>query len=672
MAQQLQNVTINAPAFGGINTQDSPVGLDPSYASVATNCVIDKLGRVGARKGSVLLSTATNTAGASSVGTNTVKIQTIFESLDKSGDKVVFSAGNNKIFSGTSTLTDITPSGYTISANNWKVVNFNDHVYFYQRGHEPLVYTDSGSQGLVKLSVVTGFDAPNGVFGVYNVTATASETTTLVVADGTTTVSIGSATYSSIDAQVTAIQGGSNYSNLLFTVAKNDAGDGFKFTYKTTGAVSTAPTLTGSGSSHTVSVITAGSADAPYQANEVLAAFGRLWIADITNNKHTIYWSDTLNGNDWNGGATGAIDLTSVWPTGHDEIVALAAHNGFLIVFGKVSIVVYKGAEDVVTSGVFKLHDTVEGVGCVARDSVQHTGTDIIFLSDSGVRSFGRVIQEKSMPMRDISRNVRNDLVRYVNEERIANSTLAPVKSMYSPEEAFYLLTLPNNNITYCFDMRQALPDGSHRVTTWSTPIALCYTRTQDGKIYMGRQGGIYEYRGFTDKLCTLVGSTQTYSTSSYQLAYFSNPLDFGNSSNIKFLKKFKMTIIGDAAAQSVLNWGYDYSDSYYKQTFISGKTNATTAFYGVAEYGISSVNTPVGATADFTEKLVDPTNPSGARVPATEPSFEYSLGTEIQVPNVQGSGHGTTVTVGLESTISGSEFSIQKIDINVLLGRLI
>lgn len=554
MAQQLQNVTINAPAFGGINTQDSPVGLDPSYASVATNCVIDKLGRVGARKGSVLLSTATNTAGASAVSTSTVKVETIFESLDKSGDKVVFSAGNNKIFSGTSTLTNITPSGYTISANNWKVVNFNDHVYFYQRGHEPLVYTDSGSQGLVKLSAVTGFDAPHA---------------------------------------------------------------------------------------------TNGSDLPPYQANEVLAAYGRLWVADITNNKHTIYWSDTLNGNDWNGGATGAIDLTSVWPTGHDEIVALAAHNGFLIVFGKVSIVVYSGADDVVTSGVFKLHDTVEGVGCVARDSVQHTGTDIVFLSDSGVRSFGRVIQEKSMPMRDISRNVRNDLVRYVSEERIVNSTLASVKSMYSPEEAFYLLTLPNNNITYCFDMRQALPDGSHRVTTWSTPIALCYTRTQDGKIYMGRQGGIYEYKGFTDRSGVYIDTgndgipdTWDYETSSYQLSYFSNPLDFGNSSNIKFLKKFKMTIIGDAAAQSVLNWGYDYSDSYYKQTFTSTRTNANTAFYGVSEYNVST--------------------------------SEYSAGTEIQVPNVQGSGHGTTVTVGLESTINGSEFSIQKIDINVLLGRLI
>ena len=543
MAQQLQNITINAPAFGGINTQDSPVGLDPSYAAVATNCVIDKLGRVGARKGSVLLSTATNTAGASAVGTNTVKVETVFESLDKSGDKVVFSAGNNKIFSGIDTLTNITPSSYTISANKWKVVNFNDHVYFYQRGHEPLVYTDVGSQGLVKLTAVTGFDAPN----------------------------VG------------------------------------------------------------------GSDIAPYQANEVLAAYGRLWIADITGNKHTIYWSDTLNGNDWDGGATGAIDLTTVWPTGHDEVVALAAHNGFLIVFGKTSIVVYSGAD---TPSTMALHDTVEGVGCVARDSVQHTGTDIVFLSDSGVRSFGRVIQEKSMPMRDISKNVRNDLVRYVNEERIVDSTLSSVKSVYSPEEAFYLLTLPNNNITYCFDMRQALPDGSHRVTTWSTPIALCYTRTQDGEIYMGRQGGIYEYKGFMDKLCTLVASTYTYSTSSYQLAYFSNPLDFGNSSNIKFLKKFKMTIIGDAAAQSVLNWGYDYSDAYFKQTFNSKRTNANTAFYGVSEYNVTT--------------------------------SEYTAGTQTQVPNVHGSGHGTVVTVGLESTISGTEFSIQKIDINVLLGRLI
>jgi flagellar hook-associated protein 2 len=90
------------------------------------------------------------------------------------------------------------------------------------------------------------------------VTGTVSETTTLVVSDGTTTVSVDSATYTNIAQQVTAIQAANGYDNLKFTVASNSSNDGFKITYKTTGAVTTAPTFTGSGSSHNVSTNTAG------------------------------------------------------------------------------------------------------------------------------------------------------------------------------------------------------------------------------------------------------------------------------------------------------------------------------------------------------------------------------------------------------------------------------
>ena len=96
-----------------------------------------------------------------------------------------------------------------------------------------------------------------GVAAEYAVTGTASETTTLVVSDGTTTVSVASATYTNIAQQVTAIQAATGYQNLKFTVSANAANDGFKFTYKTTGAVTTAPTLTGTGSSHTVRATTA-------------------------------------------------------------------------------------------------------------------------------------------------------------------------------------------------------------------------------------------------------------------------------------------------------------------------------------------------------------------------------------------------------------------------------
>ena len=510
MAQQLQNITVAAPGFAGLNTQDSPIGLGPSFAAVADNCVIDKLGRVGARKGWEAVSTNGSSVLGSSRG-----IETVYEFIDNSGDKVVLSAGNNKVFSGTTTLTDITPSGYTPTANNWKTVTLNNHVYMFQRGHEPLVGTDH-----------------DGSFELEEMSAHSHSTGT------------------------------------------------------------------------------------PPYGNEVLAAYGKLWVADVTGNKHTVYWSDTLNGHHWTGGATGSLDVTLVWPTGFDEITALAAHNGFLIIFGRKSILVYSGAS---SPASMTLTDTIEGVGCIARDSVQHTGTDILFLSETGVRSFGRTVQEKSMPMRDISKNVRSDLLSLV-----LNST-NPIKSLYSAEEAFYLLSIPDSNTVYCFDMRRQLEDGSNRVTTWSSIKPLSLALLDDNSIYIGLSSGVVKYSGYLD------------GTEKYQMRYFSNPLDFGNTSNLKFLKKFNVTIIGGQSTEAILNWGYDYTANYTKQALVF-TSSATLAEYGIAEYNIA----------------------------------EYASSGTINTPKVNTSGSGEVVTIGIESEINGVPFSIQKIDIHALLGRLI
>ena len=511
MAQQLQNITIAAPGFMGLNTQESPIGGDPSFASIADNCVIDKLGRIGARKGW----DAVSTNGAAVLGSSR-GIETVFEFVDQSGDKIIISAGNNKIFKGTTTLVDITPASYTPTANNWKCTTFNNHLYMVQLGHEPLIGTDES--GSFVLEAITDHSHATGTMPL---------------------------------------------------------------------------------------------------ANESLAAFGKLWVTDIVGNKHTVYWSDTLNGHAWTGGATGNLNLTTVWPTGHDEVVALAAHNNFLVIFGKKSILVYSGAS---TPATMTLTDTVEGVGCIARDSVQHTGTDILFLSDSGVRSFGRTIQEKSMPMRDISKNVRTDLTSLVPLQTNA------IKSLYSADEAFYLLTLPDSDTTYCFDMRSPMQDGSQRATTWSGLSPLALTTLEDGSIYFGLSSGIVKYSGYLD------------GAASYQMRYFSNPMDFGNVSNLKFLKKFNITIIGGQNTDSTLNWGYDYSSNFTKQVFtLLGSVNA-------AEYGVSEYNT----TAEYTASAI------------------------INTPRVNTSGSGEVVTIGIETQINDTSFSIQKIDIHALLGRLI
>ncbi len=513
MAQRLQNITIQAPGFAGLNTQDSPIGLDASFAAIADNCVIDQLGRVGARKGY----TTVSTNGSSVLGTSR-GIETVFEFVDQNGDKRIISAGNNKIFTGTTTLVDVTPSGYTPTANNWKVVNLNNHAYLYQRGHEPLLATDESGSFVVEAM-----------------------------------------------------------------------------------------------SSHSHSTGTSP------QGNEVLAAYGRLWVADVTGNKHTIYWSDLLSGHHWSGGTSGSNNVIQNFPNGSDEITALAAHNGFLIVFCKNCILVYSGTASPASD--LTLVDTVEGVGCIERDSVQNTGTDILFLSKDGIRSFGRTIQEKSMPMRDISKNVRSDLMDFVKQQS------NPIKSLYSPEEAFYLLTLPDSNTTYCFDMRTALPDGSQRATTWSDITPLSFARLTDGSIYFGKSDGIKLYNGHLD------------GTESYIMSYFSNPLDFGDASRLKFLKKFNLTVIGNVSAVTVLNWGYDYTFDYQKQSFSSGLTNTTQAEYNVSEFNTTA---------------------------------EYTTGVDIQLPEVSGTGSGSVVTVGVESTINGAPYSIQKLDIHALLGRLL
>jgi len=510
MAQQLQNITVAAPGFFGLNTQDSPIGVDPSFAAVADNCVIDKLGRIGARKGWVEVSTN----GSSVLGTSR-GIETVYEYIDNSGDKVILSAGNNKIFTGVTTLTDATPTGYTPTANNWKAVTLNNHVYLFQRDHEYVIGTDH---------------------------------------DGS------------------------------FVLEEHSA------------------------HSHATGT--------PPEANEVLAAYGRLWAADITGNKHTVYWSDLLNGHHWTGGTSGSLDVTTVWPTGFDEITALAAHNGFLIIFGKKSILVYSGAS---SPANMTLTDTIEGVGCIARDSVQHTGKDILFLSDAGVRSFGRTIQEKSMPMLDISKNVRTDLINLVQLQT------NPIKSLYSSEEAFYLLTLPDSNTVYCFDMRRSLEDGSNRATTWSGMYPLSFAALEGGDIYIGISSGVVKYSGYMD------------GTDKYEMRYFSNPMDFGNTSNLKFLKKFNLTIIGGQNTPTTLNWGYDYTANYTKQAFTFGSAN-------IAEYGIAEYNT----TGEYTSSIL------------------------INTPKVNTSGSGEVVTIGLEAEVNGAPFSIQKIDIHALLGRLI
>ena len=512
MSKPLQSYSLSAPGFYGLNTEDSPLDLGAGFALVATNCILDQYGRIGARKGWDRVNASSGTLGANDVGV-------IHELVQTDGTLTVLFAGNNKLFKlgASNAVTELTYGGGgtapTITASNWQCASLNGIAYFFQTGHDPLIYDPA-------VSITT-----------------------------------------------------------------------FRRVSEKTGYVGTVPS-----------------------ANIAISAFGRLWVANTSTDKVTISFSDLIAGHVWGGGTSGSLDVSRVWPNGADEIMGLAAHNDFLFIFGKRQILVYSGAS---TPASLVLSDTVGSIGCIARDTIQSIGSDVVFLSDSGVRSLMRTIQEKSAPLRDLSKNVRFDL-----NSSLASEVLADLKSVYSEKEAFYLLVLPTTFQVYCFDTKQSLQDGSSRVTKWDSIAPTSLRSLRNGDLYIGKNGYIGKYGGYLDDIST------------YRFAYYTNNADLGNPNQISVLKTISAIVIGGSNQFLTINWGFDYSGAYEAQNvYIPTQVSYE---YGTAEYGTA----------------------------------EYTNGIPIKTLRANASGAGKIVQTGYETTINDVALSLQKIEIQAKDGR--
>ena len=539
MAGRLQSSTISAPGFLGVNTQESSVDLSSGYALEAYNCVIDKFGRIGARRGWQKVNSSTN----SDLVANDIEFIYNIPETD-----VTLCAGNDLILtraSGASTLVTAVnttvsnaagtgTTAYSITGNDWMGASIvfgegpdvSPHAYLAQEGHLPLVYHKLGAS-----------HAHTGAYGF----------------------------------------------NLL-----SDAG----------------------------SVPTTYASASDFKPNVVIGAYGRTWWADIANDKQTLYFSALLDGTNLATGDSGYLSLIDVFPNG-DEIVGLAAHNGFLIIFGRRNIAVYANPIDVTR---LELVDLVANVGCIARDSIVNTGTDVMFLSDTGVRSIARVIQEKSAPINDISFNVRDDLVAFVESE----SNKEKIKAAYYPKDAFYILTLPTSKYVFCFDLRGRLQNGAARVTIWDSlePTALHVTYT--GDLLIGKAGYLGKYNGFLDD------------TETYKMRYYTNYFDLGSPTTMKFLKKANFVVVGGVGQNVALKYGFDYINSY--RSITKQLRTGSVYEYNIGEYAIA----------------------------------EFSSGLVLEEVNSNLGGSGSIMQLGFEADINAAPLSIQKIDIYVKAGKTI
>jgi hypothetical protein len=506
MAEGLSIASISAPGFYGLNTQDSPLDLAAGFALTATNCIIDRYGRIGSRKGWSKVNSSSGNLGSNDVGA-------MHELVQSDGTITVLFAGNNKLFKldGSNAVVELTYGGGgvapTITASNWSCASLNGITYFFQTGHDPLIYDPA----------------------------------------------VSTTTYRRV----------SEKSGYVGTVPSGDV---------------------------------------------VISAYGRLWVANTSTNKTTVYFSDLLSGHVWSGGTSGSLNVDRVWANGADEVQGLASHNDFLFIFGKRQILVYENAT---TPAELVLSDTIGGIGLIARDTIQTTSSDVIFLSNSGVRSLMRTIQEKSAPERDLSKNVRNDLMQIV-----AGETYSSIKSVYSEREGFYLLSLPSVDEVYCFDMKASLQDGSLRVTVWDSIEPTSFLSRRNGQVYLGKTGYIGLYGNYQDD-----GST-------YRMMYYTNHADLGDQAVTSIVKKIRSILIGGSNQFVTFKWGYDFNENYLSQN-VQIPTQGESE-YGIGEYGIA----------------------------------EYSDGVALNTLTVNASGSGKIVQTGYETDINGAALSIQKIEI--------
>jgi hypothetical protein len=247
-------------------------------------------------------------------------------------------------------------------------------------------------------------------------------------------------------------------------------------------------------------------------------------------------------------------------------------------------------------------------------------GEDVWFLSDTGLRSLQRTIQEKSAPFGQISKNVHDDIQELINVENLAN-----VKSCFSPTNSFYLLTFPASSRIYCFDTRSRLQDGSAKTTYWEDISPKAFYETKSRVTYFGLAGYIGEHSSYLDD------------TEVYRMRYYTTWIDFGNPIQTSILKKIILTLIGGTNQSIVFKWAYDFEGVFNSETV------TITSIYDAAEYGVDEYN-------------------SGA---------EYSANTTITSLSASGSGSGKVLQFGFEAQVSSVPISIQKIEIYTKDGRV-
>lgn len=169
--------------------------------------------------------------------------------------------------------------------------------------------------------------------------------------------------------------------------------------------------------------ITAGG-DQCYAAPEVIDVFeNHIFMGGDQSYKAGFAHSAPNNPFNWNN-ADGAQQYSAGF-----EIVQIKPFRDNLFVFGQNSIKKYSADTQSNPPAPFKSEPVTANVGCIARDSVQELGGDLIFLAPDGLRPCAGTSRIGDVELESISRPIQGKLIDIIKSEDLSTLSSCVVRS---------------------------------------------------------------------------------------------------------------------------------------------------------------------------------------------------------------------------------------------------
>lgn len=299
----------------------------------------------------------------------------------------------------------------------------------------------------------------------------------------------------------------------------------------------------------------------------------RLIFGGHSTGNSNVVWSDRYIPQTFTGSTSGSVDIG-------DDIVGIKAFRNRLFIFCKNSIHTLQDID-----GTPNVQAISKNVGCIAEESIQEVGGDIIFLAPDGLRTIAGTMKIDDIEMSTVSHKI-NPTVR----DMIQNIANYDLSSLVIRSKNQYRLYYPNSlqavtageGIIGVLKVVEGMPRWEWSKTKGIAPscIASYYDEGNLEKIYHGGYDGyVYEH-----------DTGNTFDGTNVNAEFKTPDIGYGDVGIVKNLHWLKVSVKpeGDTAIEVRVKYDYESGDIHHPTNYTLGAVSTPSKF-GTATFNTTS-----------------------------------------------------------------------------------